>query len=70
MVVWAAWPKKEAFNQRLIRFWYGFDHPEIEGFEDARKLAQHAFTLPDRQRRGADALSLRQGSKRPTFLRA
>jgi hypothetical protein len=45
MVVWAAWPKKEAFNQRLIRFWYGFDHPEIEGFEDARKLAQHAFTL-------------------------
>lgn len=45
VVVWAIWPKKEAFNQRLIRFWYGFDHPEIEGFEDARKLAQHAFTL-------------------------
>jgi len=37
--------KKESFQQRLIRFWYGFDHPEIPGFEDARKLAQHAFTL-------------------------
>lgn len=45
IVILAVKLKKESFQQRLIRFWYGFDHPEIPGFEDARKLAQHAFTL-------------------------
>lgn len=37
--------KNEAFKQRLIRFWYGFDHPPIPQFADAQALAQHAFTL-------------------------
>lgn len=35
----------DAFKRRLIRFWYGFDHPPIEAFPEARALAQHAFTL-------------------------
>ncbi|MBC7924822.1 MAG: hypothetical protein H7039_04125, partial [Bryobacteraceae bacterium] len=37
--------KSESFSQRLIRFWYGFDHPPILEFPEAQALAQHAFTL-------------------------
>ncbi len=35
----------QGFKEHLVRFWYGFDHPPIEGFEEARALAQHAFTV-------------------------
>src|SRR5262245_38897008 len=37
--------ESEAFKRRLIRFWYGFDHPPIPQFPEAHALAQHAFTL-------------------------
>src|SRR4051794_19007292 len=37
--------KKGWLEDHLIRFWYGFDQPEIEGQEEARALAQHAFTV-------------------------
>ena len=37
--------KRDSFNRRLIRFWYGFDHPPIPELAEARRLAQHAFTL-------------------------
>ena len=35
----------QGFKDHLVRFWYGFDHPPIADHEDARALAQHAFTL-------------------------
>ena len=37
--------KMDFFKRRLIRFWYGFDHPPIAQFPEAQALAQHAFTL-------------------------
>ena len=37
--------KKGWLKDHLIRFWYGFDQPEIVGQEEARALAQHAFTV-------------------------
>ncbi|MFZ4576512.1 MAG: hypothetical protein ACOYN0_19170, partial [Phycisphaerales bacterium] len=37
--------ERESFKRRLIRFWYGFDHPDILELPEARALAQHAFTL-------------------------
>ena len=44
-VVLAVIFKHPYFKQHPIRFWYGFDDPPIPGFEDARKLAQKAFTI-------------------------
>jgi hypothetical protein len=39
--------RPEPFPERSRRWgymWYGFDHPQIAGFENARTLAQKAFT--------------------------
>lgn len=38
----------QGFKEHLVRFWYGFDQPvdpDHPEHEDARALAQHAFTL-------------------------